>query len=83
MRSTCDVSSGFRFFKIGHSVKLNKIGEATMPVNPYDDRRGYLRWPHGKCDFDIVNSSEGKCNRGISSTVNIYRETHVYAYIFP
>ena len=31
-----------------------------MPVNPYDGRGAYLRWPHEKGDFDIVNSSEGK-----------------------
>ena len=56
------------FFKICHSAKLNKIVEAmyTMAVNPYDNRMVSLRRPHGKGDLDIVNSPEGKCNRGIS-----------------
>ena len=28
-----------------------------MPVNPYDDRKVSLRWPHGNCDLDIVRAS--------------------------
>ena len=68
--STCDVSTGLRFFKICHGEELNKIIEATMPVNPYDDRRISLQWlkkrviGHGTVK---VNSSEGKCNRGINA----------------
>ena len=43
-----------------------------MPVNLYDDRKVSLQWPHRKGDLDIVNSSEGKCNQGISTqTVEI------------
>ena len=80
MRSTCDVSTGI--FKNFHSAELTKIVEATMPMNPYDDRRAYLRWPHGKGDFDIVNPSEGKCNRGISSTVYTGRRTFLPKYGF-
>ena len=37
-----------------HCAELNKIVEATMPVNPYDDRKVSLRRPHGNGDFDIV-----------------------------
>ena len=44
MRSTCDVSTGLRFFKICHSAELNKVVEAKMPVNPYDDCRISLGW---------------------------------------
>ena len=52
----CLRATGLRFFKICHSAEfLKKIVEATMPVNPYDDPRVLLRWPHGKGDFDIVN----------------------------
>ena len=40
-----------------HSAELYKIVEATMPVNPYDDRRVSLRWPHGNGDLDMVRSS--------------------------
>ena len=28
-----------------------------MPVNPYDDRKIYLRRPHGNGDLDIVRAS--------------------------
>ena len=51
MRSTCDVSTGLRFFKFCHSAVLNKIVEATMPVNPYDDHR-----VSRKGDLDIVQA---------------------------
>ena len=57
MQSTCDVSTGLRFFKICHSAELNKIVEAMMPVNPYNDGRVSLQWPHGKGDLDIVQAS--------------------------
>ena len=56
MQSTCNLSTGVRFLKICHSAELNKIVEATMPVNPYDDRMVSLRWPHGKGDLDIVRA---------------------------
>ena len=35
-------------------MELNKIVEATMPVNPYDDRKVSL---HGNGDLDIVRAS--------------------------
>ena len=60
--STCNVSTGLRFFKICQSAELNKIVEATMPMNLYDDSRVSLPWRHRKGDLDIVNSTEGKCN---------------------
>ena len=37
-------------------VKQNLV-EATMPVNPYDDRKVSLRRPHGNGDLDIVRAS--------------------------
>ena len=48
---------GLRFFRICHCAELNKIVEATMPVNPYDDRKVSLRRPHGTGDLDIVRAS--------------------------
>ena len=42
---------------LGHCAELNKIVEATMPVNPYDDRKVSLRRPHGNGDLDIVRAS--------------------------
>ena len=44
-------------FQICHCAELNKIVEATMPVNSYDDRKVSLRRPHGNGDFDIVGAS--------------------------
>ena len=46
---------GYDFFKF--VIVLNKIVEATMPVNPYDDRKVSLRRPHGNGDLDIVRAS--------------------------
>ena len=37
----CLRATGLRFFQICHCAELNKI--ATMPVNPYDDRKVSLR----------------------------------------
>ena len=37
-----------------HNVELNKIVEATMPVNLHDNGKVSLRRPHGKSDLDIV-----------------------------
>ena len=46
-----------RFFQICYCAELNKIVEATMPVNPYDDRKVSLRRPRGNGDLDIVRAS--------------------------
>ena len=43
-------ATGLRFFKICHRVDLNKIVEAAMPMNPYDDDWVSLWWPNGKDD---------------------------------
>ena len=54
----CLRATGLRFFfQICHCAELNKIVEATMLLNPYDDRKVLLRMPHGNGDFDIVRSS--------------------------
>ena len=53
----CLRATGLRFFQICHCAELNKIVEATMPVNPYDDRKVSLRRPHGNGDLDIVRAS--------------------------
>ena len=50
-------ATGLRFFQICQCAELNKIEEATMPVNPYDDRKVSLRRPHGNGDLDIVRAS--------------------------
>ena len=38
------------FFQIFHCAELNKIVEATMPVNPYDDRKVFLWRPQENSD---------------------------------
>ena len=53
----CLRATGLRFFQICHCAEFNKIVEATMPVNPYDDRKISLRRPHGIGDLDIVRAS--------------------------
>ena len=45
------------FFQICHCAELNKIVEAMMPVNPYDDRKVSLRRSHRNGDLDIVRAS--------------------------
>ena len=40
-----------------HCVELNKIVEARMPVNPYNDRKVSLRRLHGNVNLDIIQAS--------------------------
>ena len=49
----CLRAMGLQFFQIWRSEELNKIVEATMPVNPYDDYRISLRCRHWKGDLDM------------------------------
>ena len=37
-------------------MKINKIVEARMPVNPYDDRKVSLRRLQGNGDLDMVGA---------------------------
>ena len=53
----CLRATGLRFFQMCHFAELYKIVEATMPVNPYDDRKVFLRRPHGNGDLNIVRAS--------------------------
>ena len=53
----CLRATGLRFFRICHYAELNKIVEATMPLNPYDGCKVTLRRPHGNGDLDIVRAS--------------------------
>ena len=47
----------FPRFQIFHCMELNKMVEAMMPVNRYDDRKVSLLRPHGNGDLDIVGAS--------------------------
>ena len=61
VRGSYDVTAmclrAYDFFQIRHCAELNKIVEATMPVNLYDDRKVSLRRPRGKGDLDILRAS--------------------------
>ena len=61
VRGSLDVTAmclrAYDFFQICHCAELNNIVEATMPVNLYDDRKVFLRRPHGNGDLDIVRAS--------------------------
>ena len=52
-RGSCDQpamhlrATGLRFFQNLSECGVNKIVDATMPVNPYDDDWVSLRWPNG------------------------------------
>ena len=63
----CLRAKGLRFFQICHCAGLNKIIQATMPVNPYDGRKVSLRRPHGNGDLDIVRASYTR-HRGINES---------------
>ena len=53
------------FIQICHCAELNKIVEATMPVNPYDDRKVSLRRRYGNGDMDIVRASYRRFYRDV------------------
>ena len=55
----CDVSiyNDFAFFQNCHGVELNKIIEATMPINLYAYRMVYLWRPRGEGEWDVVRPS--------------------------
>ena len=62
----CLRAAGLRFFQICHCVKLNKIVEATMPVNQYDGRKVSLRRPHGNGDLAIVRALCTRCKANVT-----------------
>ena len=74
----------YDFFQICHFAELNKIVEATMPVNPYDDRKVFLRRPHGNGDLDIVRASYTRRKANVTEALitrgffSIYSEVDIY-----
>ena len=59
----------YDFFQISHCAELNKIVEATMPVNPYDDRKVSLRGAHGNSDLDIVGASYARRKANVTEAL--------------
>ena len=53
----CLRATGLRFFQICHCAEFNKIVEATIPRDQYDDPNVSLRWPQGNGDLDIVRAT--------------------------
>ena len=47
----CRRATGLRLFQFCHCAELNKIVEATMPVNLYDGRKVSLQRPHRNGDL--------------------------------
>ena len=62
----CLRATGLRFFLICNCAELNKMVEATMSVNPYDERKISLRRPHGNGDLDIVRVSYTRRNANVT-----------------
>ena len=50
-------ATGLPLFRICHCAELNKIVEAMMPVNLYDDRKVSLQRRHRNGNLDIVGAS--------------------------
>ena len=67
----CLPAMGLRFFQICHCAELNKIVGATMPVNPYDDRKVSLRRPQGNGDLDIVPASYTRCKANVTEAYRL------------
>ena len=63
-------ATGLRFFQ-SHCAELNKIVEATVPVNPYDDRKVFLRRPHGNGDMDIVRASYTRRKANVTESLTM------------
>ena len=62
-------------------VRSNKILEATMPVNPYDDRKVSLRRPHGNGDLDIVGASYTRRKANVTEAWGILEWHHMGLHV--
>ena len=60
--------------------------EATIPVNPYDDRKVSLRRPHGNGDLDIVLASYTRRKANVTEALTVtpfcFEKTCVRKIIF-
>ena len=64
----CLRATGLLFFQICHCVELNKIVEATMPINPYDDCKVSL-WMPGNGNLDTVRASYTCCKANVTEAL--------------
>ena len=67
----CLRATGLRLFQFCHCAELNKIVEATMPVNLYDGRKVSLQRPHRNGDFDIVRASYTRRKANVTEAFSI------------
>ena len=61
----------YDFFQICHCAEWNKIVEATMPVNPYDDFKVSLQRPHGNGDLDILRASYTRRKANVTEALSL------------
>ena len=71
----------YYFFQICHCAELNKIVEATTPVNPYDDRKVSLRRPHENGDLDIVGASYTQRKANVAEALNHAKQVDNMQYL--
>ena len=67
----CYGPRAYDFFQICHCAELNKIVEATMTVNPCDDRKVSLRRPHGNGELGIVRASYTRRKANVTEALGL------------
>ena len=70
----CLWATGLRFFQLCYCAELNKIVEASMPVNPYVDRKVSLRRPHENGDLDIVRAWYTPSKANVTKALDTFLE---------
>ena len=53
-----------------------------MPVNPYDDRKVSLRWPHGNGDLHIVRASYTRRKTNVTEALSLLSGIFVLCPIY-
>ena len=53
-----------------------------MPVNPYDDRKVSLRWPHENGDLDIVRASYTRRKANVTEALYFNEHWLLRQYFF-
>ena len=78
----CLQATGLQIFQICHCTELNKIVEATMPVNPYDDHKVSLRRPHRNSGLDIVRASYTRRKANVREALAVFLDSYFYFNVF-
>ena len=72
VNALCLQATGLQIFQICHCTELNKIVEATMPVDPYDDCKVSLRRPHRNGGLDIVRASYTRRKANVTKALAVF-----------